>query len=370
MEIFRPYKFDKTLFLATLTLIAFGVIMIFSASAIRAVDKFNQPFYYYFNQLIVAAFGLGLIFIMLSIKKPFYQNPAFIYGLLLLSFFLLALCLIMPAIENTNRWVQLLGLRFQPSELAKISLVFFLAHYLNLKKEKLNSFLTLLFPLAVLLIFIFLIIKEPDFGTAILIFIIASVMFFISGVKVRHLLILGLTSACLFGFFLFQATYRLDRIMAFLSPEKYPLSKGFQIIQSNLAIGSGGLLGVSIGESTQKLYYLPCAHTDYIFAIIGEELGLVGTTVILTLFLIFLLRGVAISWKAPNNFSQLIAAGLTMAVVSQALLNISIVLGLGPPSGFPLPLISFGRSSLICTLFATGILLNISQRRGNNRKKE
>lgn len=370
MEIFRPYRFDKTLFLATLTLIAIGIIMIFSASAILASEKFNQPFYYYINQLIIAALGITVILLMLPIRKPFYQSPFFIYGLLSLSLFLLVLCLAMPAIGKTNRWIHFLGLRFQPSELAKISLVLFFSYYLDRKKDKLDSFQTLIFPLAVLFFFIFLILKEPDYGTAIIIFLIASVMLFIGGIKLKHLLFLGITSVSLFVFFLFQASYRWERIMAFLSPEKDPLRRGFQVIQSNLAIGSGGLLGVSIGESTQKLFFLPCAHTDYIFAIIGEELGLIGTSVILTLFLIFFLRGLAISWKAPNYISQLLAAGLTMAIVSQALLNVSIVLGLGPPTGIPLPLISFGRSSLICTLFAVGILLNISQRKGKNRRIE
>ncbi|MFQ6069298.1 MAG: putative lipid II flippase FtsW [Candidatus Aminicenantales bacterium] len=369
MEIFRPYKFDKTLFLATLTLIAFGIIMILSTSAIRAVDNYNQPFYYYANQLIIAAVGLGLIFLLVSIRTPFYKNPLFIYGLLMFSFILLALCLVMPAVGNTNRWIFFLGLRFQPSELAKISLILFLAYYLDLKKEKLDSFLTLVFPLGVLFLFIFLIIKEPDFGTAILIFIMASVMFYIGGVKLWHLTFLALSSASVLGFFLFNASYRWERIMAFLSPDKDPLRRGFQVIQSRLAVGSGGLFGVSLGESTQKLYFLPCAHTDYIFAIIGEELGLIGTSVILVLFLIFLLRGVSIAWKSPDNFTQLAAAGLTMAIVSQALLNISIVLGLGPPTGIPLPLISYGRSSLICTLFSIGILLNISQRKGNRVKR-
>jgi len=370
MEIFRPYGFDKTLFLATLTLIAFGLIMIFSASAILASDRYHQPFHFYINQIWVAALGLVMVFFIVSVRKPFYQTPLFIYGLLSLSIFLLLACLIMPAIGKTNRWIQFYGLRFQPSELAKISLVLFFAFYLDRKKDKLNSFKTLIFPLGVLFIFIFLILKEPDYGTAILIFIICSIMLFIGGARLFHLLLLGIASLSLFGIVLFQASYRWERIFSFLHPEQDPLRGGFQIIQSKLAIGSGGLLGVSIGESSQKLFYIPCAHTDFIFAIIGEELGLIGASILLILFLIFFQRGIVISRKAQNNFSQIAAAGLSMAIVSQALLNMSIVLGLGPPTGIPLPLISFGRSSLICTFFGIGILLHISQWKGKTRRKK
>lgn len=370
MEIFRPYGFDKTLFLTTLTLIAVGIIMIFSSSAILSSEKYNQPFHFYLNQIIGAVISLAMIFVIISIRKPFYQSFLFVHGLLTLSFLLLTVCLLMPAIGNTNRWVQLFGLRFQPSELAKISLVLFFAYYLDQKKDKLDSFKTLIFPMVVLSVFIFLVLKEPDFGTAILIFLISSIMLFIGGARLRHLLFLGIGSVTLFAVFLFQASYRWERIAAVLYPYRDPLRKGFQVIQSKLAIGSGGLFGASIGESTQKLFFLPCAHTDFIFAIIGEELGLIGTLAILLLFLILFLRGLFISWKAPNKFSQIAAAGLTMAIVSQALLNITIVLGLGPPTGIVLPLISFGRSSLLCTLFGIGILLHISQRKGKSKRKQ
>lgn len=370
MEIFRPYGFDKTLFLTTLALIAFGLIMVFSSSAILASEKHHHPFHFFINQIIIAGIGIALIFFFLPLRKPFYQNDYFIYGLLFLSLFLLALCLVMPAIGKTNRWIQFSSLRFQPSELVKVSLILFFSSYLERKKEKLNEWKTLLFPMTVLFIVILLIIKEPDYGTALLILVICTIMLFIGGVKLRYFLYLGASSLVLFTFYLFRASYRLDRIVAFLSPTKDPLGAGFQIIQSKLAIGSGGLLGVSIGESTQKLFFLPCVHTDYIYAIVGEELGLIGTLAVLLLFSVFLWRGLVISRKAPNSFSQLAAAGLTLAIFSQALLNISIVLGLGPPTGLPLPLLSFGRSSLICTLFAIGVLLHISQRKSSIRRKK
>jgi len=365
MEIFRPYGFDKTLFITTLILIAIGLIMVFSSSAILSIEKHENTFYYFLSQSIVAAAGLLLIFLMLPIRKPFYKKFYFVYGLLFLSLALLVLCLLMPALAKTNRWIQFLGLRFQPSELAKLSLIFFFAYYFDRKKDRMNEFQTLVFPLIILFLFIILIIKEPDYGTALLIFLICLTMLFIGGVKLKYFLYLGIPALGLFAFYLFQASYRLDRILAFLSPAKDPQGTGFQIIQSKLAVGSGGLFGVSIGGSTQKMFFLPCSHTDYIYAIIGEELGLLGTLAILFLFLVFLWRGMMISRRAPDLFSQILAAGITLAIFSQAMLNISIVLGLGPPTGIPLPLISYGRSSLLCTLFGIGILLNISQRKQN-----
>lgn len=365
MEIFRPYGFDKTLFITTLILIAIGLIMVFSSSSILSIEKHENTFYYFLNQSIVAGGGLLLIFLMLPIRKPFYKNFYFVYGLLFLSFALLVLCLLMPALAKTNRWIQFLWLRFQPSELAKLSLILFFAYYFDRKKDRMNEFQTFIFPLIILFLFVILIIKEPDYGTALLIFLICLTMLFIGGVKLKYFLYTGIPALGLFVFYLFQASYRLDRIIAFLSPTKDPQGAGFQIIQSKLAVGSGGFFGVSIGGSTQKMFFLPCSHTDYIFAIIGEELGLLGTLAILFLFLVFLWRGILISRRAPDLFSQILAAGITLAIFSQAMLNISIVLGLGPPTGIPLPLISYGRSSLLCTLFGIGILLNISQRKQN-----
>lgn len=370
MEIFRPFGFDKILFSITLILILIGLIMVFSSSGILSSETYDHPFHFLINQIIGAVIGIVLIFFILPVRNPFYQNPFFVYGLLFLSLILLTVCLLMPAVGNTNRWIHFSSLRFQPSELAKISLILFLSHYLVRKKEKSNEFRTLLFPLSILFLFILLIIKEPDYGTALLLFATSAVVLFMGGVKLKHFFMLGTVSTALFTFYLFQADYRLDRIFAFLSPTKDPQGDGFQIIQSKLSVGSGGLFGVSIGESTQKLFFLPCAHTDYIYAILGEEFGLIGTLAVLLLFTLFFWRGLVISLRAPCLQSQLVAAGLTLAIFSQALLNISIVLGLGPPTGVPLPLISFGRSSLICTLFSTAIILHISQRKRYMRRKK
>jgi cell division protein FtsW len=370
MEIFRRFGFDKPLFIATLALILFGLIMVFSSSGVKSSEIFGQPFHFFIHQIIGAGVGLILMGGILWVRKPFYQNANIIYALLLLTLFLLALSLVMPAIGKTNRWIHFVGLRFQPSELAKISLILFFAYFLDRKKDRLEESRTLIFPLGILLLFVLMIIKEPDYGTALLIFLIVAMMLFLAGVKLKYFLAFGIASISLFAFYLFQASYRLDRVRAILYPTHDPQGSSFQIIQSKLAVGSGGLFGVNIGQSTQKLFFLPCAHTDYIYAIVGEELGLIGTTLILLLFLVILWRGLLISWKAPNHSSQMVAAGLTLAIFLQAMLNISIVLGLGPPTGFPLPLISYGRSSLICTLLSIGILLHISQRKEPSRRKK
>jgi len=367
MEVFRPYGFDKALFLTTLVLITLGLVMVFSASGVVAAEKYHQPFYFLIQQLIGAGTGLVFIFIMMSVRKPFYQHPYFILGLLGVSLVLLILCFGMPAVARTNRWIILFGIRFQPSELAKISLILFLAMYLDKKKDKLDELRVLLVPLGVLFLFILLILKEPDFGTALLIFGTCALLLYIGGVKLKYFAYLSLSALPVFAFYLLHARYRVDRFLAFLAPDKNLLSTNFQVAQSKLAVGSGGLLGVSFGFSSQKMFFLPCAHTDFLFAIIGEELGLLGAVATLALFVVFLWRGIVIAMKAPNLFSQIVAAGLTLMIVGQALLNITVVLGLGPAKGVPLPLLSFGRSSLVMNLFAIAILLHISQRKGDRR---
>ncbi len=369
MESFKRFGFDKTLFITTLILVTFGLIMVYSSSAVQSNEKFGHSFYFLINQSVGAVLGLILILLIVSMKPAFYQNAIFIYGLLILTLGLLVLCFVMPEVNNTNRSIHMLGLRFQPSSLAKLSLVLFLASYLSRKKEKLHQIKTLIFPIAVLFILILLILKEPDYSTSLVVLLIGSIMLFIGGVRLDKLLVVGLLSVLLFAFYLFQANYRIDRWNSYISPSNDLLGSGFHAYQSKLAVGSGGIVGVSIAQSTQKLFFLPCAHTDYIYAIIGEELGMIGTMGVLLLFGIILWRGMVISGRAPSQFSCLLAAGLSIAVFSQALLNISIVLGLLPATGLTLPFLSYGRSSLLYMLVSIGIILHISQRKkGYNRK--
>ena len=364
METHRRLSFDKPLFAVTLLLLVIGIVMVFSSSAVLAGVKYKQPLHFLIQQVIGTVTGLVLVFLLLSVKRTVFQNPMVVYGLLLFSAALLMLCFAMPTIARTNRWIQFFGIRFQPSELAKISLVLFFAYFCTEKKEKLNEAKTLLFPLGVLFAFVILIVMEPNYSMALFVAGLSGMMLFLGGVKFRYFAVLIGIGAVLFTVYLFQANYRMERIHGFMSPDKDPLGQSFQVNQSKLAVGSGGLLGVSLGQSTQKLFFLPFAHTDFIFAILGEEVGLLGTTFTIVLFLVFLWRGLTISFRTPDPRDKLIAAGLTLAVTAQALLNITVVLGLGPATGIPLPFISYGRSSLVCNLAAVGILLNISQRKG------
>lgn len=363
MEVFRRYSFDKALLAATVFLLLSGIIMVFSSSVILAGEKYHQSFYFFIQQIIAALAGLVLMFIIISIRTPFFTLRRLVYVATGFTLLLLLLCLAMPPVAGAHRWLQFSGFRFQPSELAKIVLIIFLANYCSEKSQTINQWKTLLVPAAVILAFVLAVLLEPDYGTAAFLCFISAITLFLGGVKPKYFIIPGLVACLIFGLFLFSATYRLNRVHGFLNPEQDLLGKAFQVRQSQLAIGAGGLLGVSLGASTQKLYFLPCAHTDFIFAIVGEETGLVGSLAVIGLFLVFLFRGLKIADRASNQAYQLIAYGLTISLAIQALLNISVVLGLGPVTGIPLPFISYGRSSLLCNLMAVGLLLNISQRK-------
>lgn len=361
----RKLSFDVPLLAVTLVLVVLGVYFVFSSSGFMAREKYNQTFHFMVQQILGALVGLGLVAFLVSVKKSFFLQPAFVYGLLGVTIGLLALCLAMPGVARTNRWLVLGGLRFQPSEMAKISLVLFLATYAEAKKDTLNQIKTLAAPLAVIVVAVVLVLLEPDFGTAVLLAGLAAMILFLGGLKFRYIAAAGLLAAALFGFYLVQADYRVRRLEGFFSGEKDVLGSGYQVDQSKLAFGTGGVIGVGPGQSTQKLNFLPFAHTDFIFAIVGEETGLLGTLFTLGLYLFFLWRGLKIALAAPGPAYKMIAAGLTLVIVAQALMNMSIVLGLGPAKGTPLPLLSYGRSSLLCTLAAIGLLLHISQKRGD-----
>jgi cell division protein FtsW len=363
MEVYRTRGFDKGLAVFTLGLVTAGLVMVYSASGVAAAERFSSSLALYLQQAIGAVVGIGFILLLLQVRRPFYEQAGFVIGLLVLTVALLGLCFLMPVVAKTNRWIVLPGFRFQPSELAKISLILFLSWYLDRNQDRLHEIKPLLLPLGLIILVVVLILREPDFGTAVLTFGLCMILFFLAGVPAKFFTIpIGL---CLpvFTYYVFSSGYRVDRILAFLAPDKNLQTLNFQVEQSKTAVGSGGLLGVSLGESVQKLFFLPCPHTDFIFAIIGEEFGFIGTIGTIALFGLLVWRGIRISLKAPNLFSQLAAAGLTFLIGVQALLNISVVLGLGPAKGVPLPFLSFGRSSLMMSLLAVGLLLHISQRR-------
>ncbi|MGZ5499476.1 MAG: FtsW/RodA/SpoVE family cell cycle protein, partial [Candidatus Aminicenantales bacterium] len=255
--------FDVPLLAATIALVVLGVFFVFSSSGFMASQRYNQPLRFMVQQILGAIVGLMIVAFLISVKKSFFLQPSFVYGLLGVTIFLLVLCLAMPSVARTNRWIVLPGLRFQPSELAKISLILFLATYVEAKKDTINELKTLAIPLAVLIISIVLVLLEPDFGTAVLIAVLAAMVLFIGGVKFRYLAAAGLLAAALFGFYLIQADYRVKRIEGFFSADKDVLGSGYQVDQSKLALGSGGLIGAGPGQSTQKLNFLPFPHTDF-----------------------------------------------------------------------------------------------------------
>ena len=368
MEMVRRGGFDKTLFFIALILVAVGVLMVFDASGALATFNYRQPFFFLINQTGGALGGILLLFLVVSIKVPFYENRLFVFGLLGITYVLLVLCFAMPEVANTHRWVSILRIRFQPSELAKLSLVLFLANYVQWFKDRINEMKIFLPAAAVLFGAVLLILLEPDFGTAALTMGLGGLVLFLGGVRLRNFLYLGAAVVPTFFVFLLLASYRVNRVLAFIAGSKALERASFQVDQSKMAVGAGGLLGTSLGEGTQKLFFLPCPHTDFIFSVIAEELGLLGALSILALFAIIVWRGLKISLKATTMAAQLAAAGLTFLLALQTLINISVVLGLSPAKGVPLPLISFGRSSLVCTILAVAVLLHISQRKGEARE--
>ncbi|MBN1938679.1 MAG: cell division protein FtsW [Candidatus Aminicenantes bacterium] len=367
METFRPYSFDKPLFFTTVVLIVLGALMVMSASGVFAEQTYQKKLFFFSQQVIGAVAVTALVMILLRIRKPFYKSPVFIFALLGLTLVMLLVVLVLPPVAKTNRWLVLGGFRFQPSELAKISLVLFLAWFLDKKRDRIGELKVLLLPLGIVALFSALIIREPDFGTGVLVLAICLVVLFLGGVRLKHFAWISLAVIPPLAVFLISAPYRINRIMAFFSPQSSLESLNFQVTQSKIAVGSGGLFGVSFGESVQKMFFLPCSHTDFIFAIIGEEFGLLGALIVISLFAVLVWRGILISMKAPDFFSQLAAAGLALFLGFQAMLNITVVLGLAPAKGVPLPLISYGRSSLVCTILAVGLLLHISERHGDKR---
>ena len=358
----KKLKPDRILFLVTLVLAGFGIAMVFSSSAIVAKERFGDPNYFSLKQLISATLGLAVMFVMMKIDYHTYRHPLIVFSALAIVVALLVLVFFLAAAANTHRWIQFSGFSVQPSELAKLALIFFLAYFLEKRKGRVNDLVFTLLPIAVIVIVLAgLIVLQPDLGTAVSLLTISAALLFVAGLDLRWIaasIILGLP---LFYLLIFRVKYRRDRILAFLNPWEQPLGRGFQIIQSLLSVASGGIAGLGFMEGKQKLFYLPEAHTDFIFAVIGEELGLIGTCALLGLFLVFFWRGIRASMRAPDLFGFYLALGITLMVCVQAFVNISVVLGLLPTKGIPLPFLSYGGSSFVVMLAAVGILLNVSQ---------
>jgi cell division protein FtsW len=358
----KKLKPDRILFFVTLLLVGFGVAMVFSSSAIVAKEKFGDPNYFSFKQLIFAALGLAVMFVVMKVDYHTYRHPAVVFSGLAIVVALLVLVFFLAAAANTHRWIQLAGFSVQPSELSKLALIFFLAYFLEKRKGKVNDLAFTLVPIAIIVALLAgLIVLQPDLGTAVSLVVISAALLFVAGLDLRWIAASIIFAVPTFYLLVFRVKYRRERILAFINPWEEPLGRGFQIIQSLLSVASGGIAGLGFMEGKQKLFYLPEAHTDFIFAVVGEEMGMIGTCAILLMFTIFLWRGLRTSVRAPDSFGFYLALGITMMVCVQAFINMSVVLGLLPTKGIPLPFLSYGGSSFVVMLAAVGILLNVSQ---------
>jgi cell division protein FtsW len=362
---------DRILFLITLALVGFGVVMVFSSSAIVAKEKFGDPNYFSSKQLFSAALGLAVMFVVMKIDYHKYRSPAVIFPFLAIVVALLVVVFFLAAASNTHRWIHFSGFSLQPSEMAKLALIFFLAHFLEKRKGNVNDIAFTLAPIAIVVgLLAGLILLQPDLGTALALLIISFVLLFVAGLDLRWVAAAVILAAPAFYLFVLRVNYRRERILAFLDPWEEPLGRGFQIIQSLLSVASGGIAGLGFMEGRQKMFFLPEAHTDFIFAVVGEETGLIGTLVVLLLFTLFLWRGLRTAVGAPDLFGFYLALGITTMVCVQAFVNMSVVLGLLPTKGIPLPFLSYGGSSFVVMLAAVGILLNVSQRSSSPAKGE
>ncbi len=366
----RKLKSDKVLFLATLLLVCASAVMVYSASAVLAMGRFQQPPYFFLlKQMLWAILGIGLLGIAMRVDYRLLRRPLVIRSALAVSVVALVAVFFGPAINGTRRWFSIGGVGIQPSELAKVAVILFAAAALERRMESMDrGVFRALGPVVLVTGLVCgLIVLEPDFGTAFTLFAIVGVMVFAAGLPYRHLAGATLVLVPALAAVMISEPYRVQRLLTFLDPWADQYGHGYQIIQSQIAVGTGGVLGQGLMAGVQKLFYLPHPHTDFIYAVIAEETGLVGALVVLLCFGVILWRGLEIATAAPDPFGAFLALGITMMVSFQAFFNISVVLGLLPTKGIPLPFVSAGGSSMLINLLAMGILLNVSQHTSQRR---
>jgi cell division protein FtsW len=353
---------DRWLFAVTMLLVFVGLVMVFSASAVMARERFGSPYAFLSKQLIWAVAGLMAMLVTMRVDFRRYKHPALVFSFMGMTTLLLISVFFLDRSHNTHRWIHAGGFSFQPSELAKPVLILFLAYFLESRANTMDDVRNTLVPAATpILMFLGLIVLEPDLGTAIACAGIAACILYVAGMRMRYFGYAFAASLPALYILIFHVAWRRDRILAFLNPYADRQKTGFHIIQSLIAVGTGGVTGLGLMEGKQKLFYLPEPHTDFIFAVTAEELGLVGALFVVALFAIFLWRGMRASWRTEDVFGRYLAVGITSMVVMQAFINISVVLGMMPTKGIPLPLVSYGGSSLFVTLACIGVLLNITK---------
>ncbi|MCO7126298.1 stage V sporulation protein E [Sporolactobacillus shoreicorticis] len=353
---------DLMLLILTFALLTIGLMMVYSASAVKAANDFGDSLYFLKRQLFFASIGAALMFAVMHIDYHFWRAWAKIG--LIGCYFLLVIVLI-PGVGlvrgGASSWLGVGAFSIQPSEFTKVALILFLAKYLSEHQSRLPSFRKGLVPALMPVILAFgLIMLQPDLGTGMVLVLTCVLMIFVAGARIKHFVLMGLVGILGFAGLIISAPYRLKRLSAFFNPWQDPKNGGFQITQSLLAIGPGGLLGFGLGQSRQKYQYLPEPQTDFIFSIVCEELGFIGATFVLLLFCLMLWRGIVIAIKAPDLFGTLLAVGITGMIAIQIMINIAVVTGLIPVTGITLPFLSYGGSSLTLMLVSIGILLNVS----------
>ncbi|HEY4905465.1 MAG TPA: putative lipid II flippase FtsW [Candidatus Sulfotelmatobacter sp.] len=353
---------DRWLFTVTMLLVFVGLVMVFSASAVMAKERFGSEYAFLSKQLIWAVAGLAAMVVTMRVDYRRYKNPALVFSLIGLTTLLLISVFFLDRSHHTHRWIHAGGFSFQPSELAKPVLILFLAYFLEGRSKSMDDVRNTLLPAAApVLVFLGLIVLQPDLGTAIACAGIAACILYVAGMQMKYFAYAAGASLVPLYFLIFHVAFRRDRILAFINPYAERQKAGFHLIQSLIAVSTGGITGTGLMEGKQKLFYLPEPHTDFIFAVTAEELGLVGALFVVLLFAIFLWRGMRASWRTQDVFGRYLAVGITSMVVLQAFINISVVLGMMPTKGIPLPLVSYGGSSLFVTLACVGVLLNITK---------
>lgn len=361
----RKLQHDKWLFIVTVGLTLFGLVMVYSASAVIAMEKNGTQYYYVIKQAIWTALGFLLMLVAMNVDYRRWRDKRLIGIALIITTLGLMAVFGFGRINGAHRWIKLFGFSAQPSELAKLVLAVFLAYFLEKRGEQVTSFWTTFLPCGIVTaVLAGLILIEPDLGTALMLGIVFLVMTFIAGSRLWQLGLATAPGLALVIVMSIFVPFRMARLITFLNPWADEQRTGYQVIQSLLAVGSGGVFGLGFAQGKQKLFYLPFAHSDFIFAVIGEELGLIGAAVVLFAFAFFMWRGLKAAKAAPDQFGRLLGVGIVSLIVIQTLFNISVVLSLVPTKGIPLPFISYGGSSIVPTLFAVGILLNISQYAG------
>ncbi len=360
----RNLRLDSTLVIAVLALAILGTVMVFSASAVRADTEHGGDAYYYFKRQIFFLM-VGIMALIAGAAIPYEIWGKSVIGLLAVTIFLLVLVLTPfgHTANNASRWFRIGPVSLQIGEFAKLVVVMYMARYLAARGDRLRVDPKLIIPpLAVLGVVFFLVAKEPDLGTAMFIAMLGGAMLFISGVQMRVLAGISIAFTPVVAYLIMMKDFRVQRMKAFLDPWKEYDGSGFQLVQSYVAFGEGGLFGTGLGAGKSKLFFLPESHTDFILAVIGEELGFIGVVVVLCLFAVLIIKGMKVSAAAPDSFGAMLGAGLTLMIGMQVLINCMVVLGLLPTKGLPLPFISYGGSSLLTSMIAAGILLNVAGR--------